>query len=232
MLSYTSARRAIAVLIATASCLAVSRRSMATPSTNVWNPNTDIQAKGTWHLGIDNYFSLMANRTRPYAFPTDTGLTLGLGSGVEVGVDLMEPARNPVLFNAKWGVAEKDGRPAFAAGIMSVGVTSETQGNIAYCLVAKTYGKFGRITAGGYAGKKSFLSGDRGGAILAWDKQLSPKWWASVDYASGSNYYGAVSAGVGRQIAPNVSLIAGYVFFNNHTLNPNDVATMQLDINF
>ena len=38
--------------------------ALATPSTQVWIPSTDIQAKGTWHLGIDNYFA-----------PHDAGVT-------------------------------------------------------------------------------------------------------------------------------------------------------------
>lgn len=204
----------------------------ATPATNVWNPSTDVQPVGTWHLGIDNYFSVRDNGVRAYAFPTDVGLTYGLIRGLEVGIDLLEPVSNPFLFHAKYGLPETAALPALAVGIQGVGTTRATQANIAYGLLSKTFGRAGRITAGGYHGSKSILGSDNTGAIVAWDRAFGEKWWGSVDYASGNNVYGALAFGVSRKFAPNVGLIVGYVLFNDEQSNRNDTVTTQLDIDF
>ena len=70
----------------------------ATPSTQIWNPSTDIQGAGTFHLGIDNYFSIESNTVKPYAFGTDVGLTYGLMKELEIGIDAVEPSVNPLFF--------------------------------------------------------------------------------------------------------------------------------------
>ena len=36
--------------------IAAATVAMATPSTQIWIPSTDVQGYGTFHLGIDNYF--------------------------------------------------------------------------------------------------------------------------------------------------------------------------------
>ena len=210
--------------------------SMATPSTNIWNPTTDVQAKGTFHLGIDNYFSIAKNRTKAYGFPTDVGLTYGPGYGFEIGIDVMEPTPNPITFNAKWALPENKVWPAFAVGVQGVGIHKTTQSNIFYALLAKTWDPVGRITAGGYKGKKSALSAGRSsgsyGAIVAWDRSFGDKWWASVDYASGNNLYGEVAFGGSYKFAKNVSVLASYVVFTRHSYNPNNTFSTQLDIDF
>ena len=219
-------------LVAGALVLALAGSATAPPTTNVWNPNTDVQAPGTFHLGIDNYFSVSRNRTQPFAFPTAIGLTYGVGHGLEIGVDALEPTKTPFVFNAKWALPETKSLPALAIGGQSFGTNAATQGNILYGLLAKTLGKFGRLTAGGYVGKKAVVGEDNSGAIVAWDRAFGPKWWASVGYATGNNNYGALALGGSYRFAPNVGLILGYVFFNNHSVNTNDTVTAQLDIDF
>jgi hypothetical protein len=204
--------------------------AFATPTTNVWNPSTDVQAVNTVHLGIDNYFSIKDNGDKPYAFPTDVGVTYGLAKGLEVGFDLLEPTKSPLAFNAKYATPESAKTPAFAVGLQAFGTSSATEGNIVYGLLAKTFGENGRITLGGYTGKKSVLGGDKSGVIAAWDKTFTPKWWGSVDYASGNNTYGALSFGASYKFASNIGLLFGYVAFNDSALNPNDTFTTQLDI--
>ncbi len=206
--------------------------ALATPSTNVWNPNTDIQAPKTLHLGVDNYFSVKSNKNNSVAFPTDVGLTYGLGSGIEIGMDLFEPTSSPVQFNAKWGLPEKGKSPAFAIGIQNVGTSHATASDIAYALVAKTFPSFGRITLGGYTGRKSVIGTPKSGVIAAYDRQFTPKWWGSVDYASGDNAYGALSVGAAYKVAPNVGVLFGYVMFNNSSITTNDTFTTQVDIDF
>ncbi|NLC57408.1 MAG: hypothetical protein GX774_11265 [Armatimonadetes bacterium] len=204
--------------------------AQATPTTNIWNPSTDVQAPGVLHLGIDNYFSLFQNATNQVAFPTDIGLTYGLGGGFEVGIDLLEPSANPFVFNAKWGLPERGATPALALGIQAVGTTRATQGNIAYALVAKSFGSIGRLTLGGYTGRESFLGEDNAGVIAAWDRSFGKRWWASIDYASGNNAYGALALGAAYRFTPRISLLFGYVIFNDSSINPNDTFTTQVDI--
>jgi hypothetical protein len=203
----------------------------ATPTTNIWNPNTDIQPKGVVHLGVDNYFSFQANH-RPYAAPTDLGLTYGLPYGFEVGVDVFQPQRHPLVFNAKWGVAERKLVPAFAVGIQGVGVHKTTSANIVYGLAAKSWERYGRLTAGPYVGAKNVIGSDNVGAIAAWDRAFGKRWWASVDWASGNNANGALAVGGSFKFTSKVSLIAGYVHYNSKAYYQNDALTTQLDIDF
>lgn len=221
--------------------------AFATPSTQIWNPSTDIQGFNTWHLGIDNYFSIASNDdpAKRYAAPTDVNLTYGLIKNLEIGIDIFEPAADPVQFNAKYGLPEGDVMPAVAVGIQNVGLRSDTTDparpannwNILYAVVAKTFKPFPRLSVGYYTGNDSLLLDETGakansGAIVSLDKQISDKWWAAIDYASGNSWYGETSLGFSYAFAPNTSVIFGYVVYNNTTLNPNNQFTTQLDINF
>lgn len=111
------------IFILAACLLSLPIVGMATPSTQVWNPSTDIQATKTLHLGIDNYYSVKGNAalSTTTAMPTDIGLTYGLLENLEVGIDLFYPQKNPVMFNVKYGLPEKDALPAVAVGVANVG---------------------------------------------------------------------------------------------------------------
>jgi hypothetical protein len=199
---------------------------MATPSTLVWNPATDLQAKGTGHLGIDNYFSDKA------AFSTDIGYTYGVNDNIEVGVDLLYPnAASAFTFNAKYGVGESDKMPAMAIGVMGFGLNqndSYTDFRTYYGVVAKTFGSVGRITGGYFTGNSNVIGADNKGFILAWDKAINDKVWACVDYASGDSTLGALFGGVSYMFAPNTSVIFGLGKFNNGGAS---YWTAQMDIN-
>ncbi|MDD5773401.1 MAG: hypothetical protein PHX78_08070 [bacterium] len=210
----------------------------ATPSTQIWNPSTDIQAVKTWHLGIDNYFSVKDNKDHPVAFPTDVGLTYGLVKNLEVGIDFFEPSENPVQFNAKYGFSEKEVIPAIAFGLCNAGTKKDvTDYNIIYGVVAKTFNPIGRISLGYYIGNKKLLVDEIGdkantGLIATWDKAISDKVWAAVDYASGKSFYGSTSLGFSYLFAPNTSIIFAYTIYNNDKITVNNTVTTQLDINF
>lgn len=223
--------------------LAVSVSCFATPSSQIWNPSTDIQSAGTWHLGIDNYFTPAWPQSGGTAFPTDVNLTYGALPGVEVGVDSFSPSSNQFTFNAKYGVAENGNIPAYSIGVFNFGfdtldgVKSADQ-NIVYGLVSKVFG-FGRISTGYYSGNKDVLVDEFGdaqntGFIFTWDKQLTDKFWACVDYASGYSANGAAFYGFSYAFAPNTSVLFGYGTFNNENApgaSKNPVVTTQLDIN-
>jgi hypothetical protein len=214
----------------------------ATPSTNIWNPTTDIQDKRTYHLDIDNYFNFEKLKSKGSDnIPTDVGLLYGLGTGFEVGVDVNEASLNPFLFNVKWGQPEKGKMPAYAVGIQGLGLTSSSNAAILYGLASKNFTKPGRFTLGAYYGQPNVLrvnaaggrSGDNAGVIAEWDRSFGDKWWASVDCASGVNTYGEISVGGAYNFTKSVSVIVGLVHFNSsaHYANP-DTITTQLDINF
>ncbi len=209
----------------------------ATPSTQIWNPSTDIQGAGTLHLGIDNYFSIESNTVKPYAFGTDVGLTYGLMKELEIGIDAVEPSVNPLFFNLKFGFPEAGAVPAIAAGIFNFGTqVNVTDYNIIYVVIAKTFDPIGRISLGYYSGNDKLLVTETGAAantgfIASWDKAISEKIWLSVDYASGMSSYGSLSIGGSYAFTPATSIIFGYVIFNNNKVNANNTFTTQLDIN-
>ena len=226
------------VLLLVGMFLSVSGKVFATPSTQIWNPSTDIQAIGTFHLGIDNYFSVSNNDTKPYAFPTDIGLTYGVYKNLEIGVDFMEPTADPVYFNFKYGLPEGDVLPAVGVGAFNIGTKKDvTDYNVLYGVVAKTFKPIGRLTAGYYSGNDKLYVDENGekantGLIATWDRAITDKVWTSVDYSSGKSAYGCLSLGGSYLFAPNTSIIFAYVIYNNDKINVNNQITTQLDINF
>jgi len=224
----------------------------ATPSTQIWIPSTDIQPFGVVHLGVDNYNTVGKKaEDGGRMFPTTYGLTVGVVPseiwGVEVGIDMFEASDYPFAFNAKVGLSEGafgDWSPAIALGGYGFGTEKDaTDYNIVYGLVAKTFGSFGRLSIGGYSGNDKLLLDKNGekdntGLLASWDKQLSDKFWAAVDYQGGSNSWSAVSFGVSYALSDNASFIVGYDIFlekdlNNDGVDDNyDTMTFQLDVNF
>ena len=213
----------------------------ATPSTQIWNPSTDIQGLKSWHLGIDNYFSVSDNDKKAVNVPSDVNLTYGLCKNVEVGFDYFGNQYYPMQFNAKYGLPEGDAMPAFAVGGQNFGTQAGVNNyDIFYAVIAKTFKPLGRISVGYYDGNDKLLIDENGksantGAMISWDKQLNDKWWASIDCASGKSWYGETSAGFSYAFAPNTSVIFGYVIPNNPNAVGgyiNHMVTTQLDINF
>jgi hypothetical protein len=210
----------------------------STPSTQIWNPSTDVQTYKTFHFGIDNYFSIFKNSTKSYALGTDVGLTYGLIKNLEVGIDLVEPIASPVYFNVKYGVVEKDLLPAMAVGIFNVGTKKDvTDYNIIYCVIAKSLSSIGRLSVGYYNGNDKLLIDENGkkasdGIIITWDKTMTKDIWVSIDYASGKSFYGNITPGFSYTFSSNTSVIFGYVIYNNDKVNINNQFTTQLDMNF
>ncbi|MBI5699398.1 hypothetical protein HZC35_03695 [Candidatus Saganbacteria bacterium] len=206
--------------------IALAGVSYATPSTNIWNPSTDIQAAGTMHLGIDNYFTLDGPAQGGYAFPTDTGLTYGVFPGLEIGLDVFLPQTAPFVVNAKYGVGESGMLPALAIGGFGFGTQlGVTDQNVIYGVGSKIFPVMGRITAGYFTGNGAK---DNSGLILAWDKSLNDKLWVSIDYAGSKSALGATFYGFSWLFAPNTSIIFAYGTYNS---GAQPTVTTQLDIN-
>ena len=249
----------IAVMVSVCMTL-VAGTALATPSTQIWIPSTDIQKFGTFHLGIDNYIRSQENDNgaRPHVF--DIGLTAGVlpfeKVQMEAGFDLITYGDSslddhPLYFNAKLGTPEgalASWSPALAVGGFAFGTNTDsknpedfrTDANIVYGLVAKTFPVVGRLSAGYYVGNDEVLvdadgDEDNDGVLLSWDRtmsEISDKLWAAVDYQGGDNSFGALSFGVSYAFAPNVSVIFGYDIYNENATGGEDTYTTQLDINF
>ncbi|HIJ88174.1 MAG TPA: hypothetical protein HPP97_10930 [Desulfuromonadales bacterium] len=246
------------VAVAAALVALASSSALATPSTQIWIPSTDVQAFKTVHLGIDNYLRAdrESNGTR---FPNlyDLGLTAGVlpfeKVQMEVGIDYMSYGNAydnyPLYLNAKLGTPEnslfKDS-PALAIGGYNFGSNSSsgsafrTDQNIIYALAAKTLPVVGRLSAGYFTGNNKVLLDENGkkennGILLSWDRtisEISDNLWAAVDYQGSNSAMGALSFGVAWSFSKNVSLIVGYDIYNNDKVAGKNTFTTQLDINF
>lgn len=239
----------LALTLVVATCGA----ALATPSTQIWIPSTDVQAFGTVHLGIDNYIRVADNADGEKAPNTyDAGITVGVlpfeKLQLEVGADYMvtgtEPGDSyPVFFNAKLGTPEGSlfgGSPAMAVGIYNAGTkTDVSDQNITYALLAKTFPVVGRLSAGYFVGNSAVMNDSDGdnandGVLLSWDRpltEISDKLWAAVDYQGGNSSMGALSFGVSWAFSKNVSLIVGYDIYNESATGGKNTITTQLDIN-
>ena len=238
------------LIMATALTIATTGIAMATPSTQIWIPSTDIQAFKTLHLGIDNYTRTSSNDSgiRPNVY--DLGLTAGIlpfeKLQAEVGIDYITYGSDamdgsPLYFNAKLATPEGalfGGSPALAVGGYGFGTKSDfTDLNIVYGLAAKSLPVVGRLSAGYYMGNDTALlsQDDDSGLLLSWDRtmsEISDKLWVGVDYQGGDNAVGAFSFGASWAFAKNVSVILGYDIYNDKVLAGENTFTTQLDINF
>lgn len=216
--------------------------ALATPSTHLWAPSTDVQAYGVFHLTSDIYVATNGNDTPTI---TNLGLTTGVlpyeKLGLEVGFDHIE-GNSPIFFNAKAGIPEGaygELFPALAIGGYGFGTKSDvTDQNIIYAKAAKTIGKFGRVSAGFYKGNDKVLldgdgNADEKGVMLAWERtmsEISDNLWLCVDYMSGDSSVGALSYGFSWKFAPNTSVIFAYVDQNDDAFQ--DSVSVQVDIDF
>jgi len=217
--------------------------SLATGSSQIWIPSTDIQGFKTVHLGIDNYIRTQADSKGIYGSGMyDMGVTTGISPfskvQAEIGIDYLNMGDNnlsnaknydlhPVYFNGKIALPEDSlfkGAPAIAVGAYNFGTKINlTNYNIVYALIAKTIPVVGRISAGYYSGNKALLVDENGkpantGLLLSWDRampEISDKLWLAVDYQGGQNYLGALNVGFSWAFSKNVSVIFGYDIYNN-----------------
>jgi hypothetical protein len=224
--------------------------ALATPSTEYWTPCiSDVQPFNTWHLGIDNYFTIdkKAASGDQGAFPTDIGITVGIlpldKFQLEVGIDALYPSDYPYYFNAKLGTPEDSmfkGSPALNAGIFNVGTKNGvTDYDIVDFVVGKTLPwSLGRLHAGYYIGNGDVLMSSSGrkendGFMIAYDRYLyKDKLLLAADYASGKNAIGGGGVGIYYYFTKDISILVGPVWFNDKGINGDTKWTTQLDANF
>ncbi|HIJ81380.1 MAG TPA: hypothetical protein HPP76_06715 [Desulfuromonadales bacterium] len=231
--------------------------AMATPSTQIWIPSTDVKGLKEVNISIDNYIRFSsASDAGPNYY--DLGVTTGLlpfeNFKLEAGIDYFTDgvsgslaSKHPLLFNFKAGIPEDafgiKGLPAVAAGMFGIGTYDNGAGdntmqNIVYGLVAKTFPVIGRISVGGYNGAEKNLGKKINNGVLAsWDRtmsEISDKLWLAVDYMGGNNYNGGLSLGGSWAFSKQVSLLVGMNVWNpgQSTLTGGKPSfTTQLDIN-
>lgn len=232
--------------------------SGATPSTTFWTPAImDIQSFGVLHLGVDNFFSVLKDGKDPVKdLPTDVQATLGIlpfdKVQVEIGIDALYPkdANNaPFYYNGKIGTPEDalfKNAPGLGAGIFNIGTKKDkTDYNIGYGYIGKSIPFLGRVTAGYYSGNDKLLRDGDGkkanrGYMVAFDRGFFKvkdgsgeydKILVGADYASGKNSFGGGGGGIYYFFNKDVSLMAGYIRFNDEDINGKWKMTVQLDAN-
>jgi hypothetical protein len=175
------------LILATTLTMAATGIAMATPSTQIWIPSTDVQGFGTFHLGIDNYFRASGV---PKSAPTfassrdanvmDIGPVVGISPfeklQAEIGFDYLVIANDP-NDNHPWSgnfkIATPEDSlfkysPALAVGMYNIGPSIDKANapfvasgqNIAYGLAARTLPVVGRLSAGYYRGAARALVSD------------------------------------------------------------------------
>jgi hypothetical protein len=205
--------------------VAVAGAAGATPSTIVFIPSTDTVAKGTAHLDYDTYFTVGQGKNN--ATTMDFGVGYGITDRWEMGVDYFTGTPDPVCFHTKYRVYDRKGLK-IALGAQLVGHRGTTGADQLYGLGSYDT-RIGRFAAGYAFGDRKTLGPDHDQLWLSWDKALTDRWWAGVDYASGTSSLGALSLGVGYSFAKNAGLILGYDAYNSGALR--DAVTLQLDVN-
>jgi hypothetical protein len=216
--------------------MALAGLALATPSTRVWIPSTDIQPQRTWHFGFDEYFN--PGQTNDLSTDlSDVGLTYGPAPHLEVGVDFLTGVGSPIFLNAKYGFGPfgKQDQWAAAVGVYNVGFRESESPDILYGLVSYQTGKH-RFHAGWWWGDPDVLvdprdgSAENDGPLLGWDHSFGRRWWVAVDYQGGRSSFGATSVGVAYTASDQASFILGWDFYHSPAIA--DTATFQFDLNF
>ncbi len=240
------------VAVAAALVALASSMALATPSTQIWIPSTDVKGFKEVNISIDNY-ARFSSKADAGVNTYDVGVTVGVlpyeKFKFEVGTDFMTDnvagssmAQHPISFNFKGGVPEDaffGGMPAVAAGMFGINTASDPlSANVAYGLIARTLPVIGRLSVGGYNGAERSLGAKKNTGLLAsWDRtmtEISDKLWLAVDYQGGTNFLGAISVGGSWAFSKQVSLLIGANVYNpgqNTLTGGKPTFTTQLDIN-
>lgn len=228
---------------------------LATASTHVWAPSTDIQPFKLYHITYDLYLPVERDDAGSrWPTVTNIGLTAGILPGTKVNMEIGFDHKSglgalddyPIYLNAKIGTPEKSlgtWSPALAVGIFDVGLKSDlTNYNVIYAKAAWTLMidslSLGRFSAGYFSGNDTLLRDDKGekdntGVLIAWERtmsEISDKLWLCVDYMGSKSAYGSINVGASWKFASNVALIVGYDIYNNDAIPA--TSTLQVDIDF
>jgi len=228
------------LITAMALTVAATGVAMATPSTQIWIPSTDVQAYKTFHLGIDNYFRASGvSKSAPNAAATRDANVMDIGPVVgispfeklqaEIGFDYLVIANDP-NDNHPWSGNFKLGTPedslfkfspAIAVGMYNVGPSQSktvaplvTSGqNIASGLVARTLPVVGRLSAGYYSGSDRALVSNA--TTLKSDKDGALLSWDRTMTEISDKLWMAVDYQGGKNVDGSVNFGASWNFAKN-----------------
>jgi hypothetical protein len=250
------AGRGSSVLAMIAASIGIAGAARATPTTTVWAPSTTaIQPYLTPHLTYDTYFwnKGSAGSTSSPIYPVTTGLTMGVlpfeDVQLELGFDLLLPASDPLLLNAKLGIPEDkllSWAPSFAIGIAGVGTASATRYDMLYGQLQHSFPFGGFLSAGAYyALNDANFHASTGevqragfiGGVGSPDINLNLPWLQKITFAAdvqtGNNAFGAAGGAVSLYFTDKVSVLTGPIYFFDRDTQPGSsrvMWTMQLDI--
>jgi hypothetical protein len=233
--------------------LGLTVQPMATPTTHIWGPSTDIQPFKVLHVGHDLYVpdSKTADGQRIPSI-NNLGLTIGILPGKKLNAEVGFDYRSglgilddyPLYFNGKVGIPENAFAPWFPAiglGLYDFGTKKDmTTYNLYYAKIARTIpgGKntLGRLSLGYFVGNEKLLLDDNGkkdnsGIMLAWERTMtewSSKLWLCAEYQGSKSGYGTFNVGAAWKFTDNIAVIAGYDIYNASNLA--NTFTWQLDI--
>jgi hypothetical protein len=227
--------------------LAAASAAQATPSTTVWAPSTTYtQPYLVPHITYDTYFRKDAS------YPVTTGLTMGISPSEivqsEVGFDLLYPANDPLVLNAKVTLVEDKLAsffPALSLGIANAGITNTTNYAMGYALVGKTIAGVS-LTGGVYYGFDDKLWVDKNGAkdqvgalasialpAIKVGQPFLDSIVLAADVQTGNNIFSAGGVAASFYFTPSIAVLTGPVFFLARETQPNRsdfMWTVQLDV--
>lgn len=228
----------------------------ATPSSAFWTVcTTSVYPTGTGHIDEDNYFTVFNRRGHGSAFPSDTGLELGIFSweelSVEAGVDYLGGTDDPLFFNIGAAIPEDKmfcHAPSLKVGFFAAGTryhgSRRTNFNIVDIILGKSLPDWlggGTFCVAGFSGSRA-MGKNRQGFMASYQQSFCPakdchdeeyfKWVLCADYASGKNIIGGGGVGIYYYFTPSISILTGPVWFNSAKINGNWKWTVQIDISF
>src|SRR5256885_10929503 len=179
------------------------------------------------------------------------------GRQLEVGFDLLLPASDPLLLNAKLGVPEDKlfaFQPSLALGIFGAGTkrsTATTVGTDYDMLYAQMQHSIpavgGYLSVGGYYALQDrlFQASDGSGTqragfmggVVSPDININLPWLTKINFAAdvqtGKNAFGAAGGGITMYFTDKIDLLTGPVYFFDSGSQPGGRQwfwTVQLDI--
>ncbi len=226
----------------------------ALPTRVIAMPSAEVLEYGEARFEVDNYNTFMKKGADGGWNMINYGFTYGLipytvskSWGMELGFDYRDlngsvpaAADSPLFFNFKFAMKEgtlfSDNAPAIAFGIYDYGgKSSQTNANIMYLALGKSFLKEYKAGVGFYSGNGTVLvdsdgkaSGSGPMASLEW--QPNKQWWFAIDYLGGGSRYASMNLGGGYLLANGVKMVLGYDMYGNSNVKP--TFTFQLLIEY
>jgi len=182
-------------------------------------PSTDIYGKENWHIDVYSYGRGL--KTNDFV---GVGLIYGVGpdtskifGATELGIDYNEIPGAEVKFrgalNIKTQLLSTASGEKVVIGTYNLG-NKQTWSDSIYLVGAKTF-KWGRVHVGvEQALSKEYVTRDRTGLQLGFDKALTPTISFACDYLSGDNQIGGVQPTLYYALNDKASVGLGYFITN------------------